>query len=400
MFEKQRYLPNYTGLIVAISFLLAIAVPIFPEFFDDSFTKKPIHNQDELYDLIIARLIHVRATAPRWTAAEILNFVLCTGILTVLISVFIIVIYYLAIIVTPIVVSSYIVSQLYQYLGLKSTICIGVLACIVSYVVYYHDPYQVSIAMYPFEIGPITFSNILISIPENNESIFQYIYNNLEFKFFQFKAILKHTGSHYDFPPIDFTMPASRILVLIGPKLHKSPFNSQILTSELYLVAKDKSIYLVQLFRCGDVHFSSRKHFKTWFLNQYSHGIDTPNAPSTRSSYLAKELQKNLRLVQGASHPKNLQQLQAQIFLFSTLPYLLFYSGDSLFHILKPILWCSHREFHDQVDEIIRKHPSIDFHNLMYILSNTHLKVPQSSPLRKRKHRRLENPGISKDSSD
>ncbi|EER34478.1 predicted protein [Candida tropicalis MYA-3404] len=379
--------PNYVQelyfgfkVVMFISLLGVLMSEIFPELLQVPPKTELLMNQQAFLDYASERLSYFVSTAHEWTLIEAFGFILKIGISTLVFCVAIIV-----------VSCTTVVKFLYDVISLSSqnfgrSITAGIL--LLSYLMYgavvSHNHAQrskQSIFMLTMNSQGRSQRNRIL-IPEVNNSLFEYLYNKFQTRYFMFLAAFKSNNSHYNFPRIDFTMSAPQILDQIGPELHSSPFNSTLLTTELYKSTMDKSVPIVTLLGRDELHFKSLKHFKVWFLRQHSHGQNTPCESSKRLAHLKRELKRNMSRVHDSPKPESVQELSAQISLFTSLPYLSFYSGSAVFEILRYSTWNSYPWLNHQVLKIVKRNPSIDFNHLMYILVKIPLKVPKSFPLR------------------
>ena len=76
----------------------------------------------------------------------------------------------------------------------------------------------------------------------------------------------------------------------------------------------------------------------------------------------------------------NLLDLQSHLFKWAQLHYLLGIKASYLFPLLEHSVWSSHPWLCSAIHKILKRHPDIDFQDLLFKLANTHLFVPQTFP--------------------
>ncbi|RCK67601.1 hypothetical protein Cantr_03185 [Candida viswanathii] len=375
----KSILTKGVGLIGVVSFVVAVLFALVLESVPGSIAPRGPHAVDT-YMAVRTKNID------EFTAMEIAALAGEIAIFTALLTAAIVIAISLLAVAAVVFLALYLLLLLQNYVNLRDVVVIAVLAVLgnswYSSYAAAQKPKKDLNFIQPDGLGRsyAVARQVRISLPEVRTSVYQHFASILEYEYCLFLASGKPIKCHYAFPLIDFTMTASQILMLIGPALHEPRFNSILLVDTLYAAAHDKSLPIARVLNSQDLHFKSLKHFKIWFLKQYSHGFTTPRAASKRARHFSREVRRSVRQVFNTSIPRSEAQLRGQISLFTSLPYLLYFTASAITALLNKILWKSYPWLTKAVDEIIKKDPSIDFNSLMYALARTTLKVPNKFP--------------------
>lgn len=217
-------------------------------------------------------------------------------------------------------------------------------------------------------------------VPQLKLGRLQRCFNNIHTIYYSFFAAFTPSNSHYQFPAVEMGQHPAKILNSIATPLHNAKFNSQLLQHSLFNAATVKIDERLLLLLRNSIHFKSLSEFKVWLLRLAK--ISSTSTPSTldQDLYFNKQVQKALSTVFSTPIALNLLDLQSHLFKWAQLHYLLGIKASYLFPLLEHSVWSSHPWLCSAIHKILKRHPDIDFQDLLFKLANTHLFVPQTFP--------------------